>query len=59
MDVAAGDPVAGGGRINPGLASAPETQVEARDEARLVTRAFGRLPARWPRFCGSWRWRVA
>ena len=47
MDVAAWDPAAGYGRINPGLGSAAETQVEARDEARLVTRAFGRLPARW------------
>jgi RNA polymerase sigma factor (sigma-70 family) len=47
MDVAAWDPAASYGRINPGLGSAAETQVEARDEARLVTRAFGRLPARW------------
>ena len=44
-DVAAGYPAVGYGRINPGLGSAAETQVEARDEARLVTRAFGRLPA--------------
>jgi RNA polymerase sigma factor (sigma-70 family) len=47
MDVAAGESVAGPGRINPGIGSAAETQMEARDEARLVTRAFGRLPARW------------
>ena len=33
--------------MNPPIASAAEVQAEARDEARLVTRAFGRLPARW------------
>lgn len=47
LHVAAGDPAAGRGRVNPGIGSAAETQAAARDEARLVARAFGRLPARW------------
>ena len=47
LDVQATDEAAGSGRVNPGMGTAAETQAEARDEARLVTRAFGRLPARW------------
>jgi RNA polymerase sigma factor (sigma-70 family) len=48
MDVEADDRVlTGRGRVTPGIGSAAETQVAARDEARLVARAFGRLPARW------------
>jgi len=47
MDVQADDEPAGPGRVNPGIGCAADTQAEARDEARLVTRAFGRLPARW------------
>ncbi len=56
MDMQAGHPAAAQGRVSPfspfnpfspGMSSAAETQVAARDEARLVARAFGRLPARW------------
>jgi RNA polymerase sigma factor (sigma-70 family) len=48
MDVATDDRTAAGrGRVTPGIGSAAETQAEARDEARLVVRAFARLPARW------------
>ena len=47
MDVQAGHPAAAQGRVTPGMSSAAETQVAARDEARLVARAFGGLPARW------------
>jgi RNA polymerase sigma factor (sigma-70 family) len=47
MDVQVGHPAAAQGRVSPGMSSAAETQVAARDEARLVARAFGRLPARW------------
>jgi RNA polymerase sigma factor (sigma-70 family) len=48
LDVATDDrTMAGGGRVTPGIGSAAETQVAARDEARLVARAFGRLPSRW------------
>jgi hypothetical protein len=47
LDVQATDEAAGSGRVNPGIGSAAEAQAEARDEARMVTRAFGRLPARW------------
>ena len=47
LDVQATDAAAGPGRVSPGIGAAAETQAEARDEARLVTRAFGRLPARW------------
>ncbi len=47
LDVQAEDETGGSGRMSPGIASAADAQAEARDEARLVTRAFGRLPARW------------
>ena len=47
MDVQAGDEAAGPDPVSPQIACAAEVQAEARDEARLVTRAFGRLPARW------------
>jgi RNA polymerase sigma factor (sigma-70 family) len=48
MDVAVSDQaMAGRGRVTPGITSAAETQAHARDEARLIARAFGRLPARW------------
>ncbi|MGD0605058.1 MAG: sigma-70 family RNA polymerase sigma factor [Streptosporangiaceae bacterium] len=47
LDVQATEEAAGPGRVSPGIGAAAETQAAARDEARLVTRAFGRLPARW------------
>src|ERR1700676_1508009 len=47
MDARVEDKAAGSSWVNPGIGSAADTQAEARDEARLVTRAFGRLPARW------------
>lgn len=47
LDVQTTDAAAGPGRVSPGIGAAAETQAEARDEARLVTRAFGQLPARW------------
>jgi hypothetical protein len=47
LDVQAEDETGGSGRMSPGIASAADAQAEARDEARLVSRAFGGLPARW------------
>src|ERR1700676_4719321 len=39
MDVQADNQLISPGRVNPGIGSPADTQVEARDEARLVTRA--------------------
>jgi RNA polymerase sigma factor (sigma-70 family) len=58
MDVQAEDEAAGPDPVSPQIACAAEVQAEARDEARLVTRALAGCPLAGARFCGSWRWRA-